>query len=74
MMDFSPDESSENAGILYVFPVFRTARLGKKPHHPAEDDLFRGFSAACLQKITGGKAGGTAQPENPPFRDWWPAS
>lgn len=24
------------------FPLFRTARMGKKTHHPAEDDLFRG--------------------------------
>ena len=28
--DFGPAESSENAGILCVFPVFRTVRMGQK--------------------------------------------
>ena len=28
--DFSPSESMENAGILCVFPIFHTARLGQK--------------------------------------------
>ena len=27
--DSAPDESLENAGILYVFQVFQTAQLGK---------------------------------------------
>ena len=28
--DFDTSESMENAGILDVFPIFHTARLGKK--------------------------------------------
>ena len=28
--DFAPSESMENAGILCVFPIFHTARLGQK--------------------------------------------
>ena len=28
--DFDPSESMENAGILDVFPIFHTARLGEK--------------------------------------------
>ena len=28
--DFDPSESMENAGILCVFPIFHTARLGQK--------------------------------------------
>ncbi|MBP3305698.1 MAG: hypothetical protein J6L24_06990, partial [Oscillospiraceae bacterium] len=40
--DFGSDESSENEGILYVFPVFGTARLGQKIRLSAEDYLFRG--------------------------------
>ena len=28
--DFGPAESSENAGILCVFPIFRTVRMGQK--------------------------------------------
>ena len=28
--DFVPSESMENAGILDVFPIFHTARLGQK--------------------------------------------
>ena len=28
--DFDPSESMENAGILDVFPIFHTARLGQK--------------------------------------------
>ena len=39
--DFGSDESSENEGILDVFPVFRTARMGQKTRYPAADDLFR---------------------------------
>ena len=35
---FDPSESMENAGILDVFPIFHTARLGQKirrsPQHP----------------------------------------
>ena len=30
--DFDPSESMENAGILDVFPIFHTARLGQKIH------------------------------------------
>ena len=43
--DFGSAEGSENGGILYVFPVFRTARMGQKIRCPAEDDLFRGSLA-----------------------------
>ena len=36
--DFAPSESMENAGILCVFPIFHTARLGEKicrsPQYP----------------------------------------
>ena len=28
--DFDPSEGMENAGILDVFPIFHTARLGQK--------------------------------------------
>ena len=28
--DFDPSEGIENAGILDVFPIFHTARLGQK--------------------------------------------
>ena len=31
----------ENRGILYVFPVFHSAWMGKKISFPAADDLFR---------------------------------
>ena len=37
--DFSSAESLENRGILGVFPVFQTARMGEKTRHPAADDL-----------------------------------
>ena len=30
MRDFDPSESMENVGILDVFPIFHTARLGQK--------------------------------------------
>ena len=30
MRDFDPSESMKNAGILDVFPIFHTARLGQK--------------------------------------------
>lgn len=36
------DESSENEGMLYVFPVLGTERLGQKILRPAADNLFRG--------------------------------
>ena len=39
--DFSSAESYENGGILYVFPIFKTARIGRKIRRPAADDLFR---------------------------------
>ena len=31
----------ENRGILFVFPVFHSAWMGKKIRFPAADDLFR---------------------------------
>ena len=41
MRDFGTSESVENAGILDVFPIFHTARLGQKIHCSAADNLFR---------------------------------
>ena len=42
---FSSDKRMENSGILYVFPVFHSAWMGKKISFPAADDLFRGSLA-----------------------------
>ena len=39
--DFSSAESLENRGILGVFPVFHTARMGEKTRHPAADAIVR---------------------------------
>jgi len=39
--DFVPYESVKNEGILYVFPIFNTARMEQKIRHPAAGDLFR---------------------------------
>ena len=39
--DFSSAESLENRGILGVFPVFHTARMGEKARHPAADAIVR---------------------------------
>ena len=39
--DFSSAESLENRGILGVFPVFQTARMGEKTRHPAADAIVR---------------------------------
>ena len=39
---FVPIQSSENGGILYVFPIFHTAGWGQKIRCSAKDDLFRG--------------------------------
>ena len=39
--DFSSAESLENRGILGVFPVFQTARMGEKTRHPAADAFVR---------------------------------
>ena len=35
------DESFGNAGILDVFPIFKTARMGQKIRCSAETELFR---------------------------------
>ena len=37
--DFDPSESIKNAGILDVFPIFRTARLGQKIHRSPQSPL-----------------------------------
>ena len=37
--DFDPSESMKNAGILDVFPVFHTARLGQKIHRSPQSPL-----------------------------------
>ena len=37
----------ENRGILGVFPVFQTARMGEKTRHPAADAIVR-----CCLKIS----------------------
>ncbi|MDY4490042.1 MAG: hypothetical protein SPE19_05890, partial [Candidatus Faecousia sp.] len=47
--DFSSAESLENRGILGVFPVFHTARMGEKTRHPAADAIVR----CCLNYTTG---------------------
>ena len=39
--DFSSAESLENRGILGVFPVFQTVRMGEKTRHPAADAIVR---------------------------------
>ena len=44
-MDFSSAESLENRGILGVFPVFHTARMGEKTRHPTADAIVR----CCLK-------------------------
>ena len=38
--DFEPSESMENAGILDVFPIFHTARLGQKIRRSPQSSLF----------------------------------
>ena len=47
--DFAPGESMKNAGILYVFPIFYTARLEQKirrsPQHP-----LRGVALEATEK------------------------
>ena len=43
--DFSSAESLENRGILGVFPVFQTVRMGEKTRHPAADAFVR----CCLR-------------------------
>ena len=37
---FVSRQGMENAGILYVFPIFRTEGWGQKIRCPAENDLF----------------------------------
>ena len=46
--DFDSPEGSENGGILYVFPIFKTARMGQKIRRPAADDLFRASQGGNL--------------------------
>ena len=43
--DFSSAERLENRGILGVFPIFQTARMGEKTRHPAADAIVR----CCLR-------------------------
>ena len=42
--DFSSAERLENRGILVVFPVFQTVRMGETTRHPAAD----AFARCCL--------------------------
>ena len=49
--DFDPSERMENAGILCVFPIFHTARLGQKIRHPAVAELFRGSLIVEIDKM-----------------------
>ena len=44
-------ESLENRGILYVFPVFQTARMGKKDHCSTADELFRVSQARFAKQV-----------------------
>ena len=37
--DFGTSESMKNAGILDVFPIFRTARLGQKIRRSPQSSL-----------------------------------
>ena len=39
--DFFSAEPLENRGILGVFPVFQTARMGETTRHPAADAIVR---------------------------------
>ena len=49
--DFDPSEGIENAGILDVFPIFHTARLGQKirrsPQLPPKRCCPRNFDLKC---------------------------
>ena len=49
----------ENAGILYVFPIFHTEGWGQKIRCPAEDDLFRGSFVKTFYHAAGEKARAT---------------
>ena len=46
--DFSSAESLENRGILGVFPVFQTVRMGEKTRHPAADAIVQ----CCPNTVT----------------------
>ena len=46
--DFEPSESMENVGILDVFPIFHTARLGQKIRGSPQPPLC----GAALRKRT----------------------
>ena len=46
--DFDPSESVENAGILDVFPIFHTARLGQKIRRSPQFPLC-GVALICFQ-------------------------
>ena len=50
--DFGSGESTEIAGILFVFPNFSTARMGQKARHPAAAGLFRGSQIMVYQPAT----------------------
>ena len=52
--DFDSAKSTENAGILCVFPIFSTAWMGQKIRCSAADDLFRGsLKKRCLPLNSG---------------------
>ena len=51
--DFSSAESLENRGILGVFPVFQTARMGEKTRHPAADAIVRCALSFSLSECPG---------------------
>ena len=50
--DFDPSESVENAGILDVFPIFHTARLGQKIRRSPQLPLC-GVALELLKRIPG---------------------
>ena len=45
--DFDPSESMKNEGILDVFPIFRTARLGKKIRRSPQSPLCGAAIVFC---------------------------
>ena len=55
--DFGPSESVENAGILDVFPIFHTARLGQKirrsPQLPLCGVALRSFALPVAGMVIG---------------------
>ena len=63
--DFGPSERMENAGILDVFPIFHTARLGQKirrsPQLPPSGVALRntvGVRDFLIRERTIGEGGG----------------